>query len=165
MPERIVSALALEYRDEPDGPQRRASQGQVVDLSADELARIEDLEENSSGKGSILVPEGFESFDEFAAYKLDVYRGRRGDTEAVGRAVALAEARGGGIVNLSEQAGAGSSYASQIEGGLNGDDTIALAQNSPQKAAEVLAAEHEATGGKPRKTVVKALTKLIGGEE
>lgn len=161
MPEHTIAALTLEFRKdgEPDGAIIRVNQGQTVDIPEVEVERIRELEEATGG--ILLVPDVFESFEEFSAYRLDVYRGLRGDTQAVARATSLAEARGGGIVNLSESPGAGSSLAAQIEGGLNADDTIALAGGDAGKAAEVLVAEREATGGKPRKGVVKALTALI----
>lgn len=168
MPERIVAADMLVYRtpeQEDVEPSLRASKGQTVDLSDEEIARIE---EQQAGGAFALVPEGFEDFDAFHEYLQAVYRGQRGDGAAASRAESIAVSRKGGIVNFSEESSAATGYASAIENGgdaLNVDETIALAQGDPAKAADVLNAEREVSGGKPRKSVVDALTKLISGGE
>lgn len=155
MPKRIVAAEALEYRTElPDGPILRAYKGETVDFPAEEIAR---LEEQTVG-GHLLVPEQFETFEEFRDYIQAVYRGERGDPTSVARLGQIAEARAGKIENLSDPQGA--SLATRIEAGLNVEETIALAGDDPGKADAVLAAEHEATGGEPRTGVVTALEKL-----
>ena len=45
----------------------------------------------------------------------------------------------------------------------NANEVIAAAQGDPDKAAALMDAESEATGGQPRKTVMDGLSKIAAG--
>lgn len=117
---------------------------------------IEQLEE----KGA-LVPEGL-SLSEHLEINLDAYRAPRGDSIAaqkLAEAAALGRAADG-IADLGP--GASGTLAERIGMGLTVDQTIALAEDDPEKAKQVLEAEREASGGEPRKGVEDGLSKIIG---
>ncbi len=161
MAQRIIAAASAAY--EHEGELHEHLQGEVVELPSEAEATLE--------AQRALVPEGFESFEDFNAYKQDAYRAGRGDVEAAQR---LAE-RGlppslpdtsGGIVDLSVPNDVNAIAAHLREHEPTVDDTVALAQGEPGRAANVLEAEKLATGDKPRKGVEVALQKIIdeGGE-
>lgn len=145
---RIVKFNTAGYVDE-NGTPHYISRGQVVDLPPKAEKELDEL--------GALVPEGA-TLAQVEEDQIDAYRAPRGDTVAAQKLRdAAAEGRAsGGIVNLGPEAG----LADRIKEGLNAEETIALAENDPAKADVVLAAEHEATGGEPRKTVVEPLEKL-----
>lgn len=153
MAKRIIAAISAVYGDENERMQS-AVQGQEVDLTPEQEKLLDEQR--------ALVPEGHESFQAFSDLKFDAYRAGRGDVEAAGR---LAEARSGGIVNLSAPLGPTTS-AADLAAYLRDEkpsaaDTVALADGDPEKAVKVLDAERSATGGKPRAAVEKPLTALI----
>lgn len=150
---RIVAHNSAGYLDE-DGTPVFLAAGQEVDLPPE-------AEERLDAEGA-LVPEGVGSLEEFNAAKLDAYRGPRGD-QIANQAHAQRLQGGGAILDLSEpgsEAGEEAGLVDRIRAGLTVDETVALAQGDPQRAPEVLQAEHEANGGEPRKGVVDGLEKL-----
>lgn len=150
---RIVAFNFVGYED-ADGAIAYANRGQEVDFPPEAEKRLDDL--------GALVPEGA-SLPEFEEGKLDAYRAPRGDALAARKLAEAAEQgrQSVGIVDLSQS---GEGVAARIrEGGLNAEETVALAEGDPEKAKEILAAEREATGGSPRKTVEEPLQKIIDG--
>jgi hypothetical protein len=152
MSERVIATLHAVLSDGSD-----VVQGQTVDLTSDDEKRLEEQR--------ALVPTQFDSFAEFDAYKQDAYRGGRGDLTAAGR---LQEARAGGIVDIEAVAGGTSTDVAQLAEwlrteGPTADETVAAAEDDPAKAQAILDAEKLATGNEPRKTVEKALNKIIEG--
>lgn len=145
MAERIIAALSATLGDGSE-----VEQGQKVNLSAEDEARLEDQR--------ALVPTSFDSFQSYSDFKLDAYRAGRGDVQAAGR---LAEARAGGIEDLS--APAGNDHVEWLRSqNPTIDATVERAEGDPAKAQAILDAEHTATGGEPRKGVVEGLQKVIG---
>lgn len=180
---RVVRHLSTAYFvpfTSPDGNKavlvRTARRGEVIDastLAKGEEQRLEDL--------GALLPRGStprDVEDEHAAI-LDLYRGQRGDTEAMSRAVERAGSQRaqdttGGIVDVTaggagfEGASAGDVNVGRLadhisESKLTVDDTVALAENDPERARRVLEAEQLASGGSPRAGVAAGLQKIIDG--
>lgn len=141
-----------------------APRGAEIEVPVSEAKRLESI-------GAVL-PEGATSDDAFEhqAALLDHYRGQRGDQEALNRALERARQQApvlndGGVVNLDAPVGqdAQSLSAFLSENRLNIDDTVALAENDPEKARKVLEAERLSTGGSPRSGVESRLSKIIEG--
>jgi hypothetical protein len=155
---RIIGAISAEHRD-AEGNMTVTTRGKEVELTPEEEERLEEA--------GALVDEG-KTLDEWLGDKLDLYRAERGDSLAAQR---LAEARSGGIVDLSSPGtGEGDPEAARIaeqieRDNLTSDDTVALAEGDPDKARAVLEAEKLATGGQPRKGVEKQLTAIIEQSE
>lgn len=179
---RVVRHLSIAYFEptlSADGQKtvlvRTARRGDVIDpekLAQGELERLEGLQ--------ALLPEGAkpEHAEQERMAILDLYRGQRGDTEAMARAMeraasqqgptALADTTGG-IVDVSGQATgdagalpAPAQLADHIATQkLTVDDTVALAQDDPERARRVLEAERLASGGNPRQGVETGLQKII----
>lgn len=155
METRIVRALSLDIRREGEEDQEFA-QGDTVELTEAEVKRFE-----ASGA---IVPEGYSSFAEFNEASLDHYRGGRGDVQANARAIArAAEARKGGVVDVGVDDGSNPYITALRDDTPTVDETVALAEDDPDKARQVLEAEGVVTGGEPRKGVVEALSKIIEG--
>lgn len=179
---RVVRHLSILYFEpalSADGQKtvlvRSARRGEVIapgGLADGELARLEGLR--------ALLPEGAkpEQAEEERMAHLDLFRGQRGDTEAMARAmervrsqqepVALQDTTGG-IVDVSgaasDPAAAGNvgRLADHITANkLTVDDTVALAGEDPALARRVLEAERLASGGSPRTGVETGLQKIIG---
>lgn len=179
---RVVRHLSIAYFEpalSADGQKtvlvRTARRGDVVDpakLANGELERLEDLR--------AFLPEGArpEHADEERQAVLDLYRGQRGDTEAMQRAMERAASGDGpsrlqdatgGIVDVSGQSAADPAgegnvgrLADHISASkLTVDDTVALAQDDPERARRVLEAERLASGGSPRAGVEQGLQKII----
>ncbi len=174
---RVLSALYFSPTVDPfTGNEIRqvleASRGQEVELVASEEERLDSL--------YALLPKGSNPEDaaiEQAAH-LDLYRGQRGDMEAMGRALNRA---GGSVVSHDPSAGiidladplqqaevpektSSTDLADQItQEKMNADDTVALAGDDPAKAKRVLEAERLASGGSPRAGVEAKLQKIIEG--
>ena len=153
MAQRIVAHLHLTLSDGTE-----AVQGQKVEVSSEDAERLGER---------AFVPEGFDSFDAYSAHLQDVYRGGRGDITAAQR---LGEARSGGITDLSSvPAGTGEQTAAYAEwlrdSSPTVDETVAAANDDPERARALLEAENLATGQEPRAGVVKGLEKIIDGGE
>lgn len=147
--QRIVRALSITLAD---GEEHK--QGETVELTDAEVARFE-----ASGA---LVPEDFDSFEDFNQAAIDAYRGVRGDVPANARATARArESRQGAIVDVSVEPDSNPFVSALRDDAPNADETIDLAEGDPAKAQQVLEAENAVSGGNPRAGVVKALTKII----
>lgn len=152
MGKRIIAAISAPVGK--PGELRDAGQGEEVDLTAEQEALLEEQ--------GALVPPHFDSFEAFHQAKQDAYRAGRGDVEAAGR---LADARAGGIVDLSvpggDQTGTYVSWLRDAEPNI--DEVIAEVGNDPAKATAMLEAEETVSGGEPRKGVVEGLTKVTEG--
>lgn len=149
---------------------RTARRGDTIDpskLAEGEEARLDEL-------GALLAPGSLpEHADQEREAVLDVYRGQRGDLEALERAMQRAQEQGpivlpptGGIVDVSgPDAGLGDGNVGNLAdhittNKLTVDDTVALAQDDPARAARVLEAERLASGGSPRAGVEQSLQKI-----
>lgn len=180
---RVVRHLSTAYFEPfrgPDGTDtvlvRTARRGEIIDpdkLAKGELARLDGL--------GALMPEGADPRDADQEQQaiLDLYRGQRGDVEALARAMerarqnqegaALLDAQGG-ITDLSGEGNAGAigegnvgRLADHITANkLTVDDTVALAGNDPELAKRVLEAERLASNGAPRAGVEAGLQKITG---
>lgn len=150
---RIVKFNSAGYVDK-DGKPVYLSRGQEVDLPDDAEKELDEL--------GALVPAGA-TLAEVEEAQIDAYRAPRGDQIAARKLQeAAAEGRAsGGIVNLGPDA----TLADRIRDGLTVDETVALANDNPERARVVLDAEREASGGEPRKGVVESLEKLIASAE
>lgn len=147
MPKRIIRALAAEQDDGTP-----VAQGQEVDLSHDEVERLE--------AERALVPEGFSSFDEFFDVAHDAYRAARGDQEAAQR---MAE-RGGvaGVAVTPQGASDVGEYISWLrEDSPSEADVLAAVGDDPEQAQAMRDAEYAVSGGSPRKGVISHLDKVI----
>jgi hypothetical protein len=157
MPKRIIRAVSASYKDPDSGEIQFVEQGQVVDLPQ---SVIDTLEPQRA-----LVPEGWDSFQQFHDASIDAYRGGRGDTEASARAIKLAaDGNRGGVVDVNDPAARAedenphiATLRTQSPGVA---ETVALAGDDPAEAAKVLQAEEVVTGGDPRAGVVKGLAKI-----
>jgi hypothetical protein len=174
---RHLSALYFIPKVNPDGQPamliKTAVRGEVIDTSKLAPGESERLEELGA-----FLPEGCEPEDVIREQEAlsDVYRGQRGDQEALSRAnqragTAVTQGPDGGIVDVSGQGQSepapegGAKLADFItDRKLTVDDTVALAGDDPAKAKRVLEAERLASGGSPRAGVESRLQKLIDGE-
>jgi hypothetical protein len=169
--ERIVGVLSIRYFDVDQNhlgdlveSVKSASQGETVSLTEPEARRLD-------GFGALL-PRGAKAEDaqRFAQAKLDAYRAVRGDQEALARHNARVQADADRRAGVSSDEDADISRAdAPVDEGptelskfirdqeLSADDTVALAEGDPERAAAVLEAEHLATGGNPRPEVVEGL--------
>jgi hypothetical protein len=157
MAKRIIGALGASYKD-PENPEviLDVEQGQQAELSTAEEERLEGL--------GVLVPEG-QSLQQYLDAKMDLYRAERGDSDAARK---LAEARSGGIVDLSATPTAAGGDVAKIAAEINDEnmtveETVALAEDDPAKAKTILEAEKVATGGEPRRGVEHRLNAIIEG--
>lgn len=152
MPTRIIAAISAPI-GEP-GKFLEAAQGEEVDLTDEQEASLE--------AQKALVPPHFDSFEAFHQAKQDAYRAGRGDIEAATR---LADARAGGIVDLSvpggDQTGDYINWLRSEEPTV--DEVLAEVGDDPAKANAMLEAEQTVSGGEPRKGVVDGLTKITEG--
>lgn len=177
--DRIVRHLSIAYFTptlSADGNKsvlvRTARRGESIDaskLAEGELDRLEELH--------ALLPAGSKPQDveEEREAILDVYRGQRGDVEALSRAMERARVQGpavaapaGGIVDVSggdaglgQQPNVGSLADHITVNKLTVDDTVALANDDAAAARRVLEAERLASGGSPRAGVEQGLQKII----
>lgn len=178
---RVVRHLSIAYFEpalSADGQKtvlvRTARRGDVIDpdtLAQGEIDRLEGL--------GALLPDGArpEDAEQERLAVLDLYRGQRGDTEAMQRAMERARSQSeptalqdstGGIVDVSGQDASGgnlpapAALADHISANkLTVDDTVALAQSDPERARRVMEAERLASGGNPRQGVESGLAKII----
>lgn len=160
MAKRIIAAVSAAH--EKDGIVNWANQGQEIDLTPENEKALEEQ--------GALVPSQFGSFQEFSDYKLDAYRAGRGDVEAAqrlatrGLPIAVPDSSGG-IVDISAPSDPAGLAAYLRERKPTVEETVALAEDDPQRARVVLEAESTATGGEPRKGVETALQRIIDSAE
>lgn len=170
--QRAVRHLSIAYfipYTTPDGTKtslvRTARRGETIDAST-----LADGEEKRLEELGALLPPGSTGKDveEEHQARLDAYRAERGDTEALQRHAQRVAQTGevGGIVNVDAPVDASAEDLAAFirDNKPNADDTIALAENDPEKAARVLEAEHLATEGSPRQVVVDKLSKIVPAE-
>lgn len=163
----VLSAIYWRQGDDPvTGKPTRgpvvARHGEEIDLTASEVRRLE--------ANGALLPKGSKPEDAVAQHeaRLDAYRAQRGDQEALGRhqtRLASASTGDGDIVNVEAPVdGSITDLSEWIKSSQpTVDDTVALAENDPEKAQRVLDAEVAATGGEPRKGVQEQLEKIVAG--
>ncbi len=150
-----------DFNGQPTTRALTAEQGDEIELLPGEEERLDGL--------GALLPKGMTPKDaaERAQALLDAYRGERGDQEAMDRHVrrqVVAGPSDGGIVDVSAPVDAGAGVeklgAWITEHKPTVDDTVALAEGDPVKAARLLEAEGVATDGSPRPGVVAGLRKI-----
>lgn len=165
MPNRIIAHIGADYYVDgsDDTPERRrAVQGEVVDLSAAEVKRLDGL--------GALVPEVFESFEDFSSMKEDAYRAARGNTEAAGKLAAALAAKQdavgvAGLATVTPESSGNVLVDWLREDSPSIDDVLTRVDGDPDEAREMIEAEHTASGGNPRKGLITKLTKIADGGE